>query len=234
MTNTDLARHPRLQLGCLEVSAPDAMEILRVYTAPPGSRWTARARDFYSWPYYDGLSTGSQQNELNDGDLLASVLLNVNPKIHGFATLQALRPQLEAGLSEIPSDRDLADASDAEIELVAQLFAPLGRTGLLGVKGTVLAKVLHRKRPRLIPLYDTFVSDAYNGSRIEPNPTRSWSEYVAELMTEMRKDLREPADTWQAIRDRCAYLPGVGSMQLTSLRILDILVWSLGKKSSTL
>lgn len=233
MTNTNLTQYRPLTLGCLEVSAPGAMEILRVYTAPSGGRSAARARDFYSWPYYDRLKTGSHGDELNDGDLLASVLLNVNPKIHGFATLQALRPQLEAGLSEIPSDRDLAGASDSEIEMVAQLFAPLGRTGLLGVKGTVLAKVLHRKRPRLIPLYDTFVSDAYNGTRIASNPTRTWSEYMAALMTEMREDLREPADTWQAIRDECAQLPGVGSTQLTSLRMLDILVWSLGKKPST-
>lgn len=137
------------------------LEIITTYTGPIVPDGKARRRDFYAWPYYDNLTTGSGPNGLNDGDLLAPVLLNVNPKIHGLATLQTLRPILEGGLAKVPQGVGLADATDADINTVAALFAPLGISGRFGVKGTTLAKVLHRKRPHLIPLFVQYVFATY-------------------------------------------------------------------------
>lgn len=72
-------------------------------------------------------------------DLLAPMLLNVNPGIHGFASLRELRPWLVEHLEDVPDDVDLASASVARIAAVARLFEPLDSRKWLGVRGTTLS-----------------------------------------------------------------------------------------------
>jgi len=214
-----------LTVGCYEMPLEAAKVIIHTYTAR-----TARLRrkDFYAWPYYDGYNSGSLPDELNDGDLLAPVLLNVNPAIHGFASLRSLRPELEAKLADVPDDVDLAHASDAVIDAVARLFECLDGAPVLGVRGTTLSKVLHRKRPRLIPLHDRHVRAAYVPSRLAAQPGRSWPDYMTGLMVEMRTDLGRAKGSWRAL----ASIPSAEDPELTHLRALDILAWWHGSQDT--
>jgi hypothetical protein len=205
------------------------VDLIREYTKPPGTFQVPRRKDFYSWPYYDGLHTGSSRDELNDGDLLAPALLNVNPGIHGFASLRSLRPHLEKGLRDVDDKVDLANATETDMEAVAALYHPLGNRGLLGVSATTLSKVLHRKRPRLIPLHDRHVKAAYVPDRFPSVKDRSWEEYMVCLMKEMRFDLKSQMAGWKKV------LADAGSANptLTPLRAMDIVVWSLGSLATS-
>ena len=215
-----------VRVGAIEIVESQALEIVRIYTAE-STELPRDVRDYYAWPYYDFFASGSMKDELNDGDLLAPLLLNVNPRIHGFAALQESVPLLAQRLAVVADDIDLADATDTEIQSVGELFKVLDERRLLGVSGTTLSKVLHRKRPRLVPLHDRFVNEAYVPDRVARRTNRPWSEYIKLLMYAMRDDLNREVDAW----DRIVAVAPSEHGRLTRLRALDIISWSRGKKS---
>jgi len=217
-----------LRVGSRRVAMSDARQYVESYTTPvPDGRRPSKA-DYFAWPYYDSFESGVGPNKLSDGDLLTPVLLNVNPKIHGFAGLQKIRPRLEALLCDVPCDVDLAKATDADIETVACLFGVLDDVRVLGVRGTTLSKVLHRKRPRLIPLHDKHVRAAYVPTPIATAKHRSEMTYMTLMMEAMRSDLARCPDVWKEL----SVIPSANDGVLTHLRTLDIVAWSIGKRGS--
>ena len=216
-----------LTVGAITLTSSKARTYVEDYTEPVPDERPSK-NNFYAWPYYDGFVSGVGQNELSDGDLLTPVLLNVNPGIHGFAGLQKIRPTLEDLLRNVPHDVDLAAATDTDIEAVARMFGVLDNSPVLGVRGTTLSKVLHRKRPRLIPLHDRHVRAAYVPSPIPPAKGRSWITYMTLLMQAMRNDLAECPDVWAAL----SAIPSKSDAVLTDLRVLDIVAWSTGKRGT--
>ena len=107
--------------------------------------------DDYLFGSYDGYRTNDDPNVLADGDLLAPLLLNVQVSVRSYRKLQRWRPQLEEALAQLPAV-DLEDATDADIDKAAACFEVLDSERRMGV---TLAKVLHRKHPRLLPLWWT-------------------------------------------------------------------------------
>ena len=175
----------------------------------------------YAWPTYDTLETNGTST-LVTGDLLAPILLDAHVDAARFGILTEMLPQL-AGVGELPPC-GLADASDDDIGAVAALFAPLDAEHYRrrGVRGTIVSKVLHRKRPDLVPLYDSRIDAGYRASgRIPHDPHRSWVHFMDLLCRLMREDLQTEAPGFAGLvkfaQERGAHL--------TPLRILDILVW---------
>ncbi len=73
-------------------------------------------------------------------------------------------PALNAVLAELPTDVALDDAEDGVLEAMAELFGVLdARPAHVGM--TKLAKVLARKRPGLIPVYDGAIGHCYSAAR---------------------------------------------------------------------
>ncbi|WP_370087670.1 DUF6308 family protein [Streptacidiphilus sp. MAP12-16] len=182
----------------------------------------------YAYPAYDDLHTGSSPDQLTDGDLLAPTLLNAAPSITAFYTLQALRPTLEAALAAIPPDLTLQDAvrTGRHHELVGELFRCLDEQKTPGVQLTTLTKVLHRKRPLLIPLHDRHVRACY----VNDGPTypmrrtagRTWAHYTATLAASIADDLDRQAEQWAVLR---SCVPDIGL-----LRILDVVAWNTARQ----
>jgi hypothetical protein len=185
----------------------------------------------YAFPIYDRMDTGSGPNELNDGDLLAPVLLNVAPKLHAVLNLQAVRPDLEAVLAAIPQSLTLQQAVASGVHA-----EPLRRIGgllddpsrLRGVGGTILMKIMHRKRPLFLPLYDAQVYACYCGSGtqypIKTSPRRTWAEFFRLLGDAVAYDLNEQPDTWKT-------LMGYAPEDVSVLRVVDVVAWNLGAGS---
>lgn len=218
---------PTLTVGCVPVPLADATSYVTIYTSPVDDESPAKSGQ-YAWPYYDGFESSAGPDALSDGDLLTPDLLNANVGIEGFATLQRLRPHLESLLSGVPSDVDLADAADADIKLAAALFGVLDEQRTPGIRVTKLSKVLHRKRPRLIPLHDRFVRALYFPSPVAFVDDRPWSGYMAALMRAMQHDLASNRESWSKLAE-CGSTDG---LQLTPLRALDIVAWNVGKRRS--
>lgn len=180
----------------------------------------------FAYPSYDSYVTNSATT-LCDGDLLAPTLLNARPTITAYESLVSIRPYLDQVLSSL-ADRSIFEATDADLRDVASLYEPLTR-GLPDVQGTTLSKVLHRKRPDLIPLYDQNILWCYRDSPSAPldrDPGRSWPNFMFLLCKAIQADLHRP--------EAIALVDGVRglarpSIPITPLRAWDIVAWNAGR-----
>lgn len=200
----------RLCAGTLVVEHPD--QVLLDYLD---------VRNGYAYPAYDRLVTNGSA-ELVNGDLLAPALIGVHIDAGRFALLQEMLPALEA-VADLPAV-PLHEADEDHVLCVAGLFGILDepRYAGRGVRGTVVSKVLHRKRPDLVPLYDSRIFEAYTAPGALPRSTdRAWADFIADLCRQMRDDLRAETAAFDALEQLAA---GEGK-PVTRLRILDILVW---------
>jgi hypothetical protein len=211
-----------IRVGGREVAVDTARSWVRTYlNGMPG---------LYAYPSYDGYTTNDDPDHLCDGDLLAPVLLNVGVKIEAFADMREARGELDLALQRVPQNVDLVVARDEDIARVAGLYSILDSEHRpRSVRGTTLAKVLHRKRPYLIPLFDKNVRDVYRGkdAPIPRDSTRSWVEFMALLAAAMRDDLNRCSDTW----DELVALAPTQGPSVSRLRALDIVAWRLGGSS---
>ena len=200
----------RLCAGTLEVQHAD--QVLLEYLD---------GRNGYAYPAYDTLVTnGSAQ--LVDGDLLAPILIGAHVDAGRFALLKEMAPLL-AAVADLP-DVALEDADVDHIHCVAGIFGMLDEPKYAGrgVRGTIVSKVLHRKRPDLVPIYDSRIFEAYTAPGVIPRATdRSWQEFMTLLCTQMRDDLQDAAGAFTAL----SALAVDAGTPVSRLRILDILVW---------
>lgn len=197
--------------GTLHVEEPE--DLLLAYIEPDGA---------YAYPAYDTLVTNGTA-ELVDGDLLAPSLLGAHVDYARFVLLKRMLPSLREGMSALPPT-PLEDTDDAGIAVVARCFAILDEPiyARAGARGTIVSKVLHRKRPDLIPLYDSRIWTAYTISgAIGRGSHRPWVEVMQALCHSMRADLVHNRAEFLALQ-RTAADKGA---DVTLLRILDILVW---------
>ena len=200
----------RLCGGTLEVEQPDQVLLDHLDT-----------RNSWSFPAYDRLVTNGSA-VLVDGDLLAPVLIGTAVDRDRFLLLRELMPRI-AGVADLPPVA-LQDAGDDAVAAVAALFSVLDDAPYAGrgVRGTILSKVLHRKRPDLVPLYDSRIFESYTAPGVvERSASRSWRDFMGLLLRQMRADLRAEAEGFTALERVAA---GAGA-ELTRLRILDVLVW---------
>ncbi len=200
----------RLCAGTLVVEHPD--QVLLDYLD---------VRNGYAYPSYDRLVTNGTA-ELIDGDLLAPTLMGVDIDRGRFALLREMLPALEAvaDLPQVP----LHEADEDHILCVAGLFGILDepRYAGRGVRGTIVSKVLHRKRPDLVPLYDSRIFEAYTAPGALPRSTdRAWADFIFDLCRQMRDDLQAEREAFDALEQ----LAAEEGSPVSRLRILDILVW---------
>lgn len=208
----------QLEIGGVVVDRGAAFEHARHYLTD-GSGW--------GYPAYDAYEADRAAGPLTDADLLAPVLLNVSRmRIRTYEALQVVRDDLDALLVRVPADLDLLHANEDDIALLGDMFAVLDGHDVWGARGTVLAKVLHRKRPRFVPLYDDQVRAVYQDGPNAPVPRqqdRTWRVFIQLYATAVLQDLRREAAFWEEI---VALAPGP---PIAPLRALDIVAWWAGK-----
>ncbi|MFE6865895.1 DUF6308 family protein [Kitasatospora sp. NPDC057692] len=224
-------KNQELTVGGHRIAMARAIEWTGAYFDEKANTAAAAAKGGkpYAYPVYDRMDTGSGPNQLNDGDLLAPLLLNVRPTIKAVSSLQVVRPRLEAVLASIPQGATLQAAvvDGSHREPFQALGGLLDRAGgVPGVGGTTLMKILHRKRPLFIPLYDTQVYAAYCGTTgnypLHLDVKRTWAEFFTLLAESMAKDIDSQSEQWMT-------LASVAPDDVSLLRILDVLAWNLGK-----
>jgi hypothetical protein len=179
----------------------------------------------FSWPFYDALVTNGRPDVLVTGDYLAPSLLGAPIDSDLMAGLVSLQQPLQEALAALPAVEHLADATDADCDAVAALWAVLDleHVDTADIKPSLVAKVLHRKRPGLVPVWDsrvfTFYRDA--GCVLVNRGEHSWEDYLRQLTLAIREDLRANP---QAFAELTTLAPADGPA-LTPLRALDIVVW---------
>ena len=229
----DSIRDDVIIVGKVPIPFGQAEEWVRTYTDVSRNEV---AQHPYAYPAYDGFDLEhNDPDRISDADLLAPVLLNVRLSLRAFHGLQRVRPALERALANPMLRVPLREFTDADC--VADAVGPLyevldGAEAPVGVLGTTLSKVLHRKRPQTLVLHDIWVRSCYVGREADaPVPKverRSWAEYMSLVSTAIGRDL----STQRALFDRLGTAAG-GPGEISDVRLLDILAWmSKGKPSS--
>jgi hypothetical protein len=114
--------------------------------------------------------------------------------------------------------------------LLGELFT-LVDGGLPRVGGVTLSKVMQRKRPAFIPLYDPNIWHCYVGSDDAPVPRvrhRTWQQLMILLAGAMIEDLHREHDWLTSVAALAA-----GPVPVTNLRALDIVAWQAGKAAGS-
>ena len=207
-----------LRIGNQQAPRDEAVEYARVYLQSPGGGW--------AYPAYDGYQRASALGPLTDADLLAPILLNVpHFDLPAYYGLLAEIPYFQGILDQLDPDLSLVKATVEDLVLIGQLFAGIDAKRFAGASATIVSKLLHRKRPALIPLQDAQVRACYQLGADAPLPVdtgRSWAEFVPLLATHIQIDLVGQLDTWEEIADLA---PGPS---ISPLRAFDIVAWWMG------
>lgn len=145
-------------------------------------------------------------NRIDIADLLALTLLDVKVTPPGVRrVLGADAADLSAGLSALPTDLPLWEASDAVLDQADQLFKRLDDVPSIGP--VVAGKMLARKRPLLIPIVDKWVLDALKA------PKGAYWRSIRQALQD--EDLRRQVEACR----------GSAPLSVSTLRLLDVIIW---------
>ncbi|WP_316525760.1 DUF6308 family protein [Kitasatospora brasiliensis] len=201
-----------------------AVALLRAYF----TRQRAKGGAYYSGAHFERLAGGGDRPETADGftadDLVAITMLSVSVDAHGAVELLTDPDgHWHRLLSAIPRDARLEDPACAPLiapdgpatELWERLVNPRGAYPGKpdGVGAVVAGKLLARKRPHLIPVYDIRVKTLFRRPKVDAT---FWSA----LADALRAD-------GGALHARLAELrrkSGIGE-DIGVLRVLDVIAW---------
>ncbi|WP_341252769.1 DUF6308 family protein [Euzebya pacifica] len=148
-------------------------------------------------------------HEISPSDLLAVTLLDLSTPID-FLT-QLLSPsyggagRLDALLRDVPTNVPLWNATDADLRAADAAWNVIN--GIHGVGWVRAGKLMARKRPLLIPIWDTVVRSFFG------EPTAVWASF--------REVLRD-----DRLRERLWTLaPADWPQDMSLLRLVDIAAW---------
>ncbi|MGW5525249.1 DUF6308 family protein [Gordonia sp. NPDC003950] len=163
-------------------------------------------------------------NEFTAEDIVAVTLLSVD--IPGTAALRILgdrdpgyREQLCDLLSTLPTDVDLADATDEHLVTAGKLWSLVSANRRVGRAKT--SKLLARKRPRLLPFLDSVVA-----REVGHDPRKY--DFYRNLRSGLLADEKRLVRHLKEIREKSE----VGG-DISVIRTFDILVWMWGTNGRT-
>ncbi|WP_189335994.1 DUF6308 family protein [Actinoplanes ianthinogenes] len=146
-------------------------------------------------------------DRITHDDLLATTLLDISWRPRAVRILHERGDEVRTLLDALPTGVDLWQAGAAVLKAATVLHEWLD--GLPGVGPVIAAKLLARKRPRLVPIHDEVVLRA-----LAPPPNQFW--------VTLGGALRDPA-----LRDEIESLRPDGVASPSVLRLLDVAIWML-------
>ena len=173
----------------------------------------------YTGAYFDSWAPqnrAADSNRFTADDLVAITFLSVEVDARAARELLVTRAsRLAELLDAVGPDRDLVDEThgltpDAPLRLL--------ETELKSIKdiGTTKAtKLMARKRPRLVPIYDTVVTRVLNTKLVHRDPIREALRANGGALDARLRSIRSKAG-----------LPD----EISALRVLDVIAWMYGKQ----
>lgn len=134
-----------------------AIKVLQTYYAPPAKG---------AWPFtgaaFDDFDPsgdrGVSRNTFTADDLVAVTMLSVSvPPAAALILLDRNQPRFDALLEAIGPDRDLADVESVQPDRFPAHRLWHALRDLPGLGPTLVGKLMARKRPRLIPIFDSII-----------------------------------------------------------------------------
>jgi len=201
-------------LLCAERWLSDPIDRVRRYC---GLEWSGGPPETWAFRYFD-LVPATDPDWIEPVDVLACAALHPGLSRDDLAYFDRSSGDFETWLAGLPIDVDLADA---DADLIAEVCGLLFLSGPVGL--SLLSKVAHRKRPRLVPMLDRAIIDRYRpvtGQRGE----QAWPA----LVTAIQQDLGD--DRNRALLDEIASLVQASVLAAvpSPLRVVDIAIWMEG------
>jgi hypothetical protein len=204
-------------LVCGGRSIPGYSDNVRRYC---GLSWSGESAETWAFRYYEGVATCSG-DAIEPSDVVACAALHPGLLHSDLAFFAERSKLLEEWLTSLPDDLDLADADESTVAHIASLPDLTDEVRL-----SLLSKVAHRKRPRLVPLFDRAISDWYRpvtGMR----GVAGWRSLVGAL----HQDL-DHAVNRRVLADLHSDLTiDLGTSVPSALRLVDITIWMSSVRS---
>ena len=174
---------------------------------------------------YDGVEV-PQDNELRVVEISLSTMLNsrISGNTGGAIWLEA-RTHVEEALADIRPGVDLLDLPQGD-SIPDEPGISRAVTAICDVhraKISVATKILHKKRPGLIPIFDSVVEGHYWPRWCPTVKGRSWGDYAVALTRLVRRDMVSVASELQDLRRALAE----NGTPLSGCRILNALMWAV-------
>ena len=185
-----------------------------------GLAWSGGPPETWAFRYYEEVPT-------RNGDVIDPFDVLTCGALHGgfsradLAFFFEQKELLESWLIGIPDDIDIADADESLLREIASLPELTDEVGL-----SLLSKVAHRKRPRLVPLFDRAISDWYR-PRTGLRGVAGWTRLVSELHDDLAQSGNR--DVLSRLRSELAH--ELGSVVPSELRLVDIAIWMASVRS---
>jgi hypothetical protein len=139
-----------------------------------------------------------------------------------IAAILERRGEVEQALGQLDPDASLMDApSSIPWTPLTRLFDAFA--DIHGVGFSKMTKTLHKKRPALIPMLDSVVQEYLTSDLPRTSSPASFGESATALVRSYKQDLDRNQSALQEIQRALAER----GYQLTEVRILDLLIWSV-------
>jgi hypothetical protein len=195
-------------------NTPAVAVLRKYYSRPLGEKGSYTGSAFDTW-HSSGSGPDDEPDRFTADDVIAVTFLSVQvPPRAAYQLLVTSAETFAALLEEVGPDRDLMSVGDALTSdwPAWRLETELRR--LPGVGRTIASKLLARKRPKLVPIFDSVVADVLSLRQGHWEPLRQL----------LRADDGELHRRLLMLRDS-AELPS----RVSALRVLDVLAWMEGK-----
>lgn len=201
-----------------------AAELLRRYYLEPDKKGLLSTGSYFD--EWAGRGDGETRNVITDSDAGAVSMLSVT--VPAKALVGLAEPETAARITEllkqIPTDEPLSSLSR---EKAAALLTGSGPAALLweelrstkdnrwGIGATTASKIMARKRPHLIPIWDEVIGQVI-GKRSSKDQWMNWHR----LLTD-----------GTGLPERLAEIHRLSEVEqpLSELRIMDVVLWRYGK-----
>ena len=182
-----------------------------------GLPWSDGEDETWAFRYYDSVFS-PPDNTVRPQDVLATAALHPGLGKDDLAFFHDERKSITSWLADLPTDRGIGGCDGSVVAHVAQLA-----TWDVPVSLALLTKVLHRKRPSLIPLLDRHVIDWFRPLTGERNATAAWPGVL--------RAIRDDMDLTNSIflQSMASAVEEATFERISALRVMDIIIWMGGR-----
>lgn len=199
-------------------SIPDCLTKVIKYCRPFNEGGVAAYEAYDQFPVQNA-------STLSAFDILLANNIGANLNGEDFMRIWGNRERIENRLEDVPSDLDLSETSLSDKRMWENLRELFRACRCEGVSYSKITKILHKKRPCLIPIVDNkYLAREYLGNSWLGASASDIPEYLVAATKHIRKDVtcENNRETLIAIQER---LWQEKQIHLTPLRIFDILLY---------
>lgn len=211
MTTTNDA--PGLLLAGRPIEGNEAWNRVFRYCGLP---WDENLPETWAFRYYDAIE--SDPSKVTSEDVVCAGAVHPGLSRGDLAYFWDHRDALNSWLDNFPVDLELRSADDITIAQLAELPSLFKGPSL-----SLLTKVLHRKRPWLIPMIDREVIDWYRPLTGQRRADDAWEPLLHHLADDLQTNRNQLAELRFVFYMLHRFCP-------TDLRTVDIVIWMGGQQ----